>query len=237
LDFGTPESLSCEMSAAAKADERDEAPVTYTALFADPTARPRHHRNTLYDCILMMLQPTPSFAIIQAALSDAGPGSSDILIGVVDGMPDLDHPSLRSSSIEVLEHMVPPDTAGVDAHGTGICSLIFGSGDPVIGLAPACKGLILPLFFRKGHENAIRPVSQLDLARAISFALERGVSIINVSAGQKSVTTEAEGHLEQALEHCIERRVLVTAAAGNDRCACINLPAGVESRPCGRCPG
>ena len=177
----------------------------------------------------MMIQSISSLAIIQAALSDAGPGSSDILIGVVDGMPDLEHPSLRSSSIEVLEYMVPPDAAGVDAHGTGICSLIFGSGDPVTGLAPACKGLTLPLFFRKGHENAIRPVSQLDLARAISFALERGVSIINVSAGQKSVTTEAEGHLEQALEHCIERRVLVTAAAGNDGCACINLPAGVES--------
>ena len=176
----------------------------------------------------MEVQSRHTLATIRAALSDAGPGSADITVGVVDGLPDLNHPSLLASSIEILEHMVPPDAGTADTHGTGICSLIFGSGDPVFGLAPACKGLILPLFFRKGSNNAIRPVSQLDLARAITFALERDVSIINVSAGQKSVTTEAEGHLEQALQRCVEQRVLVTAAVGNDGCACINLPAGVE---------
>ena len=127
-----------------------------------------------------------------------------------------------------MDTMVPPDAGSADAHGTGICGLIFGSEDPIIGLAPGCSGLILPMFLRKGTDPAIRPVSQLDLARAITFALERGVSIINISAGQKSATTEPEAHLEQALRRCAERRVLLTAAAGNDGCACINLPAGVE---------
>ena len=150
------------------------------------------------------------------------------LIGIVDGIPDLSHPCLRKAAIEIMDTMVPTDAGGADDHGTGICSLIFGSDASIFGLAPGCSGLVLPLFLRKGTDPAIRPVSQLDLARAITFALERGVSIINISAGQKSATTEPEAHLEQALRHCAERRVLLTAAAGNQGCACINLPAGVE---------
>lgn len=176
----------------------------------------------------MGAQSNPQLAAIRTALADGGRGAAEILIGVVDGLPDLDHPCLRSAAIEILESMIPPDAGGADLHGTGICSLLFGSGDPILGLVPDCSGLVLPLFLRKGTDPAIRPVSQLDLARAITFALERGVSIINVSAGQKSVTTEPEAHLEQALRHCAEQRVLLTAAAGNDGCACINLPAGVE---------
>ena len=95
-------------------------------------------------------------------------------------------------------------------------------------IGTGCSGLVLPLFFRKANEGELRPVSQLDLARAISFGLERGVAIFNISAGQKSVTTETESHLEQVIQQSVERRVLLVAAAGNDGCACIHLPAGVE---------
>jgi len=87
---------------------------------------------------------------------------------------------------------------------------------------------VLPLFFRKETEGQSRPVSQLDLARAIGFGLERDLSIINISAGQKSATTETESHLDQVIQQSVERRVLLVAAAGNDSCACIHLPAAVE---------
>jgi cyanobactin maturation PatA/PatG family protease len=166
---------------------------------------------------------------IRAALAGAGLGSASVTVGIVDGLPDLSHPALRGASIEILEAMVPPNSGGPDAHGTSVCSIIFGQNDALHGLAPGCRGLALPIFFRNGTDAATRPVSQLDLARAISFGLERGVSIINISAGQKSATAEPDSHLEQALKAAIERRVLLIAAAGNDGCACIHLPAGVES--------
>jgi cyanobactin maturation PatA/PatG family protease len=148
---------------------------------------------------------------------------------VVDGLPDLTHPLLRHASIDVLQSMIPPDCGDPDAHATSICSLIFGTDEPVHGLAPGCSGLVLPLFFRKAGDAQLRPVSQLDLARAVSFGLERNVSIINISAGQKSVTAEPEAHLQQVLDLAVEKRVLLIAAAGNNGCACINLPAGVET--------
>ncbi len=123
--------------------------------------------------------------------------------------------------------MIPPGSAEADSHGTSICSLIFGR-DPVRGLAPGCSGLVLPLFFRGPDAEQSRPVSQLDLARAIAFGLEAGVCVFNISAGQKSGTTETESHLSQVIQQSVERRVLLVAAAGNDGCACIHLPAGVE---------
>jgi cyanobactin maturation PatA/PatG family protease len=125
--------------------------------------------------------------------------------------------------------MVPPNSRGADPHATGICSIIFGNSDAIRGLAPRCSGIVLPIFFSRQSENRMTPASQVDLARAIILALERNVSIINVSAGQKSSTVEAEEHLEQALHRCIERRVLLVAAAGNDGCPCLHVPAAVQS--------
>jgi hypothetical protein len=150
-------------------------------------------------------------ADLHQAIAPAFPGSPAIRIGVVDGLPDLSHSALDKGSIEILHAMVPPDGA-IDEHGTSVCSLIFGS-DPVRGLAPACSGLVLPIFFGGRREAAARPTSQLDLTRAIAFALEHDVAIINVNAGQKSWTVEPEAHLEQALQRCLENRVLTVASA------------------------
>jgi subtilisin family serine protease len=153
---------------------------------------------------------------IRVALASAYPGSPAITIGIVDGLPDLSHPALRTASIEIVETMVPPNSQGADPHASGICSLIFGNGGAISGLAPGCSGIVLPVFLGGQSGDRVRPASQVDLARAIAFALERDVSIINVSAGQKSSTVEAEEHLEQALQRCIERGVLLVAAAGKE---------------------
>jgi cyanobactin maturation PatA/PatG family protease len=152
-----------------------------------------------------------------------------IKIGIVDGLPDLAHPSLKGASIDILQLMVPDGSWTPNPHGTSICSVILGNGDAVRGLAPGCSGLLLPIFFGQQTESRIRPLSQLDLARAVTFALEKDVSIINISAGQKVAALAADDHLDQALRRCAERRVLVVAAVGNDGCACVHVPAGITS--------
>jgi cyanobactin maturation PatA/PatG family protease len=184
------------------------------------------------------LSAADPLANIRAALAAAAPGLPSVKIGVVDGLPDLTHPALRGAGIDVLEMMVPPGVRTPDRHATGVSSIIFGGGETmsgetvfgetVAGIAAGCSGLALPIFFGDQADRP-RPASQLDLARAITFALEHDVSIINVSAGQKSWTVEPEAHLEQALQHCVEKRVLTIAAAGNDGCACFHVPAGCQS--------
>lgn len=168
-----------------------------------------------------------SLQSLVSALADAAPGDRSVKIGIVDGLPDLSHPVLQNAAIEILDLMVPHGHGAPDAHGTGICSIIFGTGDTVRGIAPGCSGVVLPIFF--GSQDTVRPVSQLDLARAITFALEQDVAIINVSAGQRVVAPDAHDLLAQTLDRCAERRVLVVAAAGNDGCACLHLPAAIPS--------
>jgi cyanobactin maturation PatA/PatG family protease len=178
---------------------------------------------------MRVFQPTSDLlAPVRAGLAH-DIGSPDVVVGIVDGLPDLAHPCLAPASIEILQMMIPPGVGSPDSHGTGVCSLIFGQDDAVRGIAPACAGLVLPIFFGTGPGATARSASQLDLARAITFAIENGASIINVSAGQKTFTAEAETHLEQAIQRCAERRILIVAASGNDGCDCIHLPAAM---PC-----
>ena len=48
----------------------------------------------------------------------------------------------------------------------------------MLGIAPGCRGLLLPIF-QDGKGDGLAPCSQIDLARAITQAVEAGANIIN----------------------------------------------------------
>jgi hypothetical protein len=77
--------------------------------------------------------------------------------------------------------------------------------------------------------NSYRPCSQLDLARAISLALEHGAQIINVSGGEFAPSGQGSAFLEKVVWDCAERGVLIVAAAGNEGCECLHVPAAMNS--------
>ena len=158
-----------------------------------------------------------------------GIGACDrrITIAVIDGLPDLCSAPLADANLAVVDAMVPEGLEEADPHGTEICSLIFGRSADHAGLASGCCGLALPVFFRR--RDGGRSASQVAIAHAVTVAVERGASIINISAGQLVSSPEIGQHLENALRLCAERRVLVVAAAGNDGCDCIHVPAAVPS--------
>jgi cyanobactin maturation PatA/PatG family protease len=112
----------------------------------------------------------------------------------------------------------------MSAHGTHITSLIFGQpGGPVRGIAPRCRGLILPVF-RDYQEGRL---SQLDLARGIEQAVQEGAHIINISGGEQSPSGQANDVLARAVQLCESNNVLVVAAVGNDGCECLHVPAAL----------
>lgn len=113
----------------------------------------------------------------------------------------------------------------MSGHGTHVASVIFGQpGSSVTGIAPQCRGLIVPVF-ADGRGSA----SQLDLARAIEQAANAGAHVINLSGGQLTDYGEAEGWLENAVRLCQERNILLVAAAGNDGCECVHVPAALPT--------
>lgn len=155
-------------------------------------------------------------------------GDPRICIAVLDGPVDLAHPSLRDAAVTVIDLDQVTDSAAVSRsdHGTHVTSIIFGSHDgPVKGIAPQCRGLIIPIF-RYAADGTLESCSQERLAKAIRAAARFGANVINISAGQFSSRGEASAELRAAVESCGED-VLIVSAAGNDGCDCLHVPGAL----------
>lgn len=158
-------------------------------------------------------------------------GGDRICIAILDGIVDRAHPSLAGANLTQLETLVSGATNPKTAtqHGTHIASIIFGQHEGKIqGIAPNCRGLIVPIF-ADTETDAIPPCSQIDLARAILQAANQGATIINISGGQWSATPEAEPLLANAVQYCVDRNILIVAAAGNEGCDCLHIPGALPS--------
>ncbi|TRU20548.1 MAG: PatA/PatG family cyanobactin maturation protease [Microcystis aeruginosa Ma_MB_S_20031200_S102] len=154
-------------------------------------------------------------------------GASEITVAILDGVVDTDHPCFNGADLTRLSTLVQHQaTAGqMSTHGTHIASLIFAQPNSEIpGIAPQCRGLLVPVF---ADDN--RKLSQLDLARAIEQAAEKGAKVINISGGALTDMGEAEDWLIRAVEMCNERNILIVAAAGNDGCECLQVPAALPA--------
>jgi cyanobactin maturation PatA/PatG family protease len=155
-------------------------------------------------------------------------GRSEICVAILDGPVDRAHPCFQGSDLTVLPTLVPHaarSDGSMSGHGTHVASIIFGQSEGGIpGIAPRCRGLIVPVF-----ADDRCSATQLDLARGIEQAANAGAHIINLSGGQLTDFGEAEGWLENAVRICQERNILLVAAAGNDGCECLHVPAALPS--------
>ncbi|CAD5956671.1 S8 family peptidase [Planktothrix agardhii] len=155
-------------------------------------------------------------------------GDPKICVAVLDGIVDQNHPCFDGADLTRLPSLVSGEASengSMSTHGTHVASIIFGQHDsPVTGIAPNCRGLIVPVF----ADESLK-LSQLDLSRAIEQAVNNGANIINVSAGQLTDAGEADTWLEKAIQLCQEKNVLLIAATGNDGCECLHVPASLPT--------
>ncbi|CAH2573816.1 Cell wall-associated protease [Planktothrix rubescens] len=155
-------------------------------------------------------------------------GDPKICVAVLDGIVDQNHPCFIGADLTRLPSLVSGEAnanGSMSTHGTHVASIIFGQHDsPVTGIAPNCRGLIVPVF----ADESLK-LSQLDLSRAIEQAVNNGANIINVSAGQLTDAGEADTWLEKAIQLCQENNVLLIAATGNDGCECLHVPASLPT--------
>ncbi|MES1026444.1 S8 family serine peptidase [Gloeocapsa sp. BRSZ] len=165
------------------------------------------------------------------SLSSETLGDPRICIAVLDGSVDQSHPCFEGANLTQLQTLVSgfAKSGSVAQYGTHVASIIFGQpSSSVPGIAPRCRGLIVPVF-ADGQAGSLVPCSQLDLARAITQAVEQGANIINISGGQLTQSGEPDPFLTNAIQLCRENNVLIVAATGNDGCACLHLPAANAS--------
>lgn len=158
-------------------------------------------------------------------------GDSRIRVAILDGSVDCSHPSLATASLAELDGLacMASSEGSASQHGTHVASVIFGQhGSPILGIAPNCQGILIPIF-RDGQDGSLIASSQTDLAFAITRAVEQGVHIINISAGELSHTGMAEPMLVEAVRKCVSAGILIVAATGNQGCDCLNIPGALPS--------
>jgi subtilisin family serine protease len=156
-------------------------------------------------------------------------GDSQICVAILDGLVDQSHNCFNAANLTRLPTLIQGEATAngsMSGHGTHVASIMFGqhNSSELRGIAPQCRGLIVPIF---GDNN--KKLSQLDLSRAIEQAVNAGAHIINVSAGQITDNGEAEGWLDKAVQLCKDHNVLIVAAAGNDGCECLHVPASLPT--------
>lgn len=158
-------------------------------------------------------------------------GDPNVCVAVLDDPTDFGHPCFDGAlpkQVRILG-FVGDDRGMALRHGTHVASLVFGQHEsPVRGIAPGCRGVIIPVFRERG-DGSIVPCSQLDLARAISMAVSVGANIINISGGRNDPTGQPEPVLMRAIDLCAQQGILIVASAGNDGCACPHVPGAAES--------
>jgi subtilisin family serine protease len=157
-----------------------------------------------------------------------GGGSTEVTVAVIDGPVDFAHEVFAGSDIRTAlgAHTMSAAAGNKMAeHGTHVASILFGQpGTEVEGICPGVRGVIIPVY-----DAATGSAPQLEVARAIELAIEEGADIINFSGGQYSDTGVADQWLSDAVVRCAEAGVLLIAAAGNDGCECLHVPAAAAT--------
>ncbi|MFJ7276661.1 S8 family serine peptidase [Kitasatospora sp. NPDC098663] len=147
-----------------------------------------------------------------------------ITIAVIDGGFKLDHPDLEGQLLPGKDFSGSPGGVGSfgDGHGTGIASLIAGTGKGMggtgaQGLSPGVK--ILPLKINNGSSGALVSNEFLgQIGQAISYAVDQGAKVINISQGINAAVPAPEdvANLNGVIEAARAKGVLVVASVGNE---------------------
>jgi len=157
-----------------------------------------------------------------------GNGGAGVTIAVIDGPVDLDHPVFQGADLRMASGATKwPARPGnrLAEHGTVVASILFGQrGTAVEGICPRASGVVVPVY-----DISTGRAPQLEIARAIELAIDEGADIINFSGGQYTDTGVADQWLSSAVRRCAEAGVLLVAAAGNDGCECLHVPAAAST--------
>ncbi|MDI5965332.1 type VII secretion-associated serine protease mycosin [Streptantibioticus silvisoli] len=158
-----------------------------------------------------------------------------ITVAVIDGGVDAALPDLQG---QVLPgHDFSPNvkvsvTSDDETHGTGMASLIAGTGrgfggDGAVGVAPQAK--ILPLRvasnLNAADEGANEAVYIPQLASALRYAADSSARVINMSVA----VSHATPGLRSAVAYALSKGKLIFAGAGNSKQAGnpVEYPAGI----------
>jgi subtilisin family serine protease len=150
---------------------------------------------------------------------DITKGSSQIIVAVVDGGVQTNHPDLVGKTVSSYNVVTGGQSVPSDEHGTHVAGIIAASINKkgVAGVAPNIK--IMPVNVFDGDSS-----SSYDVALGILYAADHGANIINLSLGSYYYSY----YLDVAVQYAASKGVVVIAAAGNDDTSFPVYPAALD---------
>ena len=142
-------------------------------------------------------------------------GSSAVTVAIVDTGIDAGHPDLAGAVLPGATFISSPSsgctpgtTQDDSGHGTHVAGIIGANGNNGQGIAGVAFGVrILPVKALDCQGTGLLS----DVASGITWAVDRGARIINISLGSEADSPT----LHDAIRYAAGRNVLVVAAAGN----------------------
>ena len=150
-----------------------------------------------------------------------------VIVAIIDTGVDSGHPDLAGAllpGVTLLSSQSPGCAADATAtddnsHGTHVAGIIAADANNAVGIAGvAPNARILPI----KALDCTGSGSVSDIAQAITYAVDHGARVINISLGSSSDSAT----LEAAVQYAVSRNVLIVAAVGN----CGSLTPTSQSR-------
>ena len=168
-------------------------------------------------------------------------GSEDVVIAIIDGAFDLNHPELKNKNIvkkwnaSTGTSSLSKGTADGYLHGTHVASTAVGSTDNMLGTGGICpKCSLMPI--QLSQEN-IEGFTSNSIVRAMIYAIKNDAAVINLSIGKdygidfnnlsnrdkkemrntiRRDTLLEEIKYERIFKLAREKNIAIVYAAGND---------------------
>lgn len=143
---------------------------------------------------------------------EKGRCGAGIKIAIIDTGCDINHRDIKDRIVDTQNFtnenkFDKKDVTDYDGHGTHVAGIIAASGNNagIIGVAPKAELIILKALTSKGGAYSW-------IIKAINYAIEKKVDIINMSLGGKYNSQQ----LHYAIKRAVANNILVVVAAGND---------------------
>ena len=150
---------------------------------------------------------------------DLSTGSNSVAIAIIDSGVDPAHPDLSGKLIPGYNFVSNnTDTHDVQGHGTSVAGSSAAISNNFAGIAGvAWENPVMPLVVLSSDNYA----SYYNIARAITYAADSGVRVMNISiAGSSSSST-----LQNAADYAWNKDSLIFAAAANYNTSTLYYPA------------
>lgn len=150
-----------------------------------------------------------------------------VRIGIIDTGVDVRHRDLNGRVVAIADFAGRGwDTFLADRHGTAVAGVIAASdneGLGIVGVAPDASLIVAKACWYEGDRRQTAAVcSSFTLARALAFALEQRVDVLNISLGGPR-----DALLERLVAAAISANVIVVAAQP-DGARAEAFPSGVD---------